>query len=312
MSDLKVSANFLDLPADQSHHDRAAAHVIPVAFDGTSSWHKGADLGPQAIINASAVVEWYDIETATTPAEHGVWTAPLISGGTDGVEGVVRRVRTAVGDALDKGRLPVVLGGEHSVSAGAILAAADATTPDRLAVLQIDAHADTRESYHDSRWSHACVMARAREVADIAQVGIRSVSGEEMHTLDTSRVVWSHEIAEAERSGGAASGRERWFGRVLDLLGGDGHERRPVYITIDLDAFDPAFMPATGTPEPGGLDWWQVTGLIARVCESHRIVGFDLVELCPRPGEHASAFFAARLAYRVLAMALQSRDPAET
>ena len=171
---------------------------------------------------------------------------------------------------------------------GAIEAVAD-RFPDS-SVLQIDAHGDTRESYHGSTHNHACVMARARERCPIVQVGIRSVDTPEVAGLDPERVFYAHRIA--------AEPDEGWMDRVVDLL------TPHVYVTIDVDAFDPAIVPATGTPEPGGLDWYQITGLLARVARSRRVVGFDVVELLP--GHHASAFTAAKLIYRFLAEIFQS------
>ena len=153
------------------------------------------------------------------------------------------------------------------------------------AVLQIDAHADTRETYQGSTHNHACVMARVRELCSIVQVGIRSVDAEEVPSLDQERVFWAHQIATAPDGA--------WMERVVDLLTSD------VYVTLDLDGFDPSIVPATGTPEPGGLDWYQVTGLLARVARKRRVVGFDVVELLP--GHPPSAFTAAKLIYRFLA-----------
>jgi len=293
VSDLARSKNFLALPPELSRREGAFAHIIPVPFDATSSWQKGADLGPQAIIDASAALEWHDIESGAAPAERGIHTTAPVTGAGDDPALLAPMVRARVGRALEAGAVPVVLGGEHSVSIGAIAEASERF--DGLTVLQLDAHADTRTSYSGSAYSHACVMARARERASIVQVGIRSIGSEELSGLDASRVVWGHEIAAAELRG--AEGRAKWIGRAA-ALAGDG----PLYVTVDLDVFDPSVVPATGTPEPGGLDWWQVTGVLAAVAARSRIVGFDVVELCPRPGGHGSAFAAAKLVNRVLAM----------
>lgn len=271
--------------------DFVAAVIVPVPYDLTSSWRKGADRGPSALLDASAYVELYDIETNSEPWLRGIETAaPILCDGTP--ELMSSMVRERVAEVLSRGALPIVLGGEHSVMIGAVeaTAAASETTGRSFSVLQIDAHADTRESYHGSTHNHACVMARAREHGPIVQVGIRSIDAEERPALDESRVVWAHEIAAAR---GAAP--EAWMNRALDGLAED------VYLTIDLDAFDPSFMPATGTPEPGGLEWYEVNALIRRVARSRRIVGFDVVELLPMPGHHASDFLAAKLVYRVLA-----------
>jgi agmatinase len=202
-----------------------------------------------------------------------------------------RRVETEVGALLDAGQLPIVIGGEHSVTIGAVRAAAS-RYPD-LTVLQVDAHADTRESYEGSAFNHACVMARAREQCAVVQVGIRSVDVEEMSALDPERVLWAHELRDRPAV--------EWVPRVTRLLGPH------VYVTIDLDAFDPSLVPATGTPEPGGLGWYQVNDLLSAVARSSRVVGFDVVELLPTRGEHASAFTAAKLVYRFLAEIFAAR-----
>jgi len=271
--------------------ESAAAVVIPVPYDLTSSWRKGADRGPAALLEASAYVELYDIETASEPWLRGIETsASVLCDGTP--EAMTSLVRERVDDVMLRGALPIVLGGEHSVTIGAVQAAAahSESAGRSFSVLQIDAHADTRESYHGSTHNHACVMARAREHGPIVQVGLRSIDAEERPGLDESRVVWAHEIAAARRSS-----HDAWMNRAVEGLAED------VYLTIDLDAFDPSQVPATGTPEPGGLDWYEVNELVRRVARARRIVGFDVVELLPLPGHHASDFLAAKLVYRVLA-----------
>ncbi len=259
--------------------------IIPVPYDLTSTWHKGADQGPRALLQASTAVELYDIETDSEVHDQGIATLPPLEC-AESPEQLARLVESAVGRALDRGQLPVVLGGEHSVSIGAIEAAAAHSR--NLSVLQIDAHADTRERYEGSTHNHACVMARARQSAQIVQVGIRSMDVSEKAKLDRPRVFFAHDIAAASERG--------WMDRVVELLTGD------VYITIDLDAFDPSVLPATGTPEPGGLNWWTVNELLRRVTASRRVIGFDVVELLPQPGQHASDFLAAKLVHRLLSM----------
>ena len=260
-------------------------------YDGTSTWQKGADAGPGALLEASAAVELYDIETAREPWRDGIRTLPALDVPPD-PEGMSSVVRDTVAAILDGGELPVVLGGEHSVTIGAVDAAAGRF--DDLTVLQIDAHADTREEYEGSSHNHACVMARARERCPIVQVGIRAVDASEMPGLDPARVFWAHDIA------GAAD--DSWMDEVAGLL--TGH----VYVTIDLDAFDPSFIPATGTPEPGGLEWYPVNRLLRRVVRASQVVGFDVVELLPAEGHHSSAFAAAKLVYRFLAEIEAARD----
>ncbi|MFI4897931.1 MAG: agmatinase [Phycisphaerales bacterium JB059] len=281
------------LEVEEAQRDPASARVmvIPAPFDGTSTWVKGADQGPRAIIEASQHLENYEPEDGWEPSERGIATHGGIDAGL-GLEEVVERVEGVVGRALALGKIPIVLGGEHSVSIGAIRAAASSARG-RLTVVQIDAHSDLRDSYHGSGLNHACVMARAREVAEIVQVGLRSVSREELGTMDPARTFWAHEIVDAPD--------EAWMRRVEALLAGD------VYVTIDLDGFDPSIVPATGTPEPGGLGWGQVSRLLGRIAERARIVGGDVVELCPQPGQHASAQVGAKITQRLISCALRSQ-----
>ncbi len=292
MSD--APAQFGDFGDEYRDAVQSAASIIPVPYDQTSTWRKGADKGPAAILEASFALENYDIETGMEPYRRGIYTEPpVLCGGTP--EDLVESVDFRVGACLDRGPMPIVLGGEHTVSIGAVRACA-ARYP-KLTVLQIDAHADTRETYHGSRFNHACVMARVREKCPVVQVGIRSIDIEERAGLDPARVFWGHEIA--------GNPDRRWIDRAVGLLG------REVYVTIDLDGFDPSLVPATGTPEPGGLSWAEVNALLAKVCATKDVVGFDVVELLPQTGDHASAFLAAKLVYRMLAMIAKARTPAK-
>lgn len=280
---------FLDLPPSFSDTDRPAVAILPVPYDLTSTWKKGADRGPAAILEASTQVELYDIETASEPFRRGIVTLDEVR--FEGPpEELADEVASRTREILARGQLPVILGGEHSVSIGSIRAAAEVFP--RLSVLQIDAHADTRETYEGSACNHACVMARARELCPIVQVGIRSVDASEVDGLDPTRVFWAHEISDDDS----------WMQRAVDLLTDD------VYVTIDLDAFDPSLMPATGTPEPGGLSWRQVSGLLAAVAGARNVVGFDVVELLPQAGAHACDFLAAKLVHRFLAVIFASHQ----
>ena len=286
MSDAGV---FFDLDEELCDPASAAAVILPVPYDATSSWLKGADRGPEAMLEASQQVEVWDIETASEPCRYGIATlSPLRFEGCP--EALADRVAERVGEVLKRGQLPVVVGGEHSVTIGA--ARASAARFDGLTVLQIDAHADTRESYEGSTHNHACVMARVRERSPIVQVGIRSVDTSEVAGLDLDRVLWAHRIA--------AEPDASWTERAVGLLSEN------VYVTVDLDGFDPSIVPATGTPEPGGLDWHQVTGLLAQVARHRRVVGFDIVELLG--GHPPSAFVAAKLLYRFLAEIFAAGD----
>lgn len=277
---------FLDIPEEYTTPD-AKVQIIPVPYDATSTYRKGADRGPQAIIDASAQIEWYDIETDAEYLEQGIHTqTPVQCDAPDPIE-LAPLVRERVNKALTKFQLPVVLGGEHSVSIGAIQAVSDHT--DSFSVLQIDAHGDTRVSYLGSTHNHACVMARAREHASIVQVGIRAIDAEELEHMDRDRVYFGHQVDLWTRTHDLT-----WMDRVIDQL--EDH----VYLTIDLDALDPSILPSTGTPEPGGMDWFTINELVRRVARARKIVGFDVVELCPTPHHHASDFIAAKLVYRVM------------
>ncbi len=262
--------------------------VLPIRYDHTSTWMKGADRGPDALIAASREVELFDMSTESEPHLRGIETLSGID--FDGPpEELVSMVATVVGELMDLGRLPFVLGGEHSVSIGAIQAAA-ARSADEFATLQIDAHGDTRDSFHGSTCNHACVMARAREVGEIVQVGIRAIDRSERERMDPNRVYTAQRILEEERRAD-----DRWMDEVVSLL------PEKVYLTIDLDAFDAGIMPATGTPEPGGLDWRMVTELVRRVARDRTIVAADVVELLPHPAHWSCDFLAAKLVHRVVA-----------
>lgn len=282
---------FLDLPAEMRDPNDSRFAVLPVPYDETSSWQKGADRGPAAIIDASATVEWYDIQTNSEPCRRGITTLPPIDW-KGSPEELADRVAVAVDAIFDREQMPVLLGGEHSVSIGAIRAAAKRIR--NLSVLQIDAHGDTREEYEGSSHNHACIMARARQWCPIVQVGLRAIEAAEVDTLERDRVFFAHEIVQNVDAS--------WMDRAIDLLTDD------VYITIDLDAFDPSLIPATGTPEPGGLSWSDVDRFLQRVTARRRVAAFDVVELLPMPGHHASAFTAAKLVYRLIAM-IVAREP---
>jgi agmatinase len=278
--------SFFDLP-EQYRSGRARFTIVPVPFDGTSTWKKGADQGPRALLDASTQVELYDIETGTEPYREGIAAAGEVRA-TGDVESMVESVGTVVASVLESRSVPVVVGGEHSVSIGAIRAAASSAGGE-LTVLQLDAHADLRDEYEGSKLNHACVMARARELCPAIAVGIRSMDRSEAAPAKSMPVWYAHEIV----------GRADWPERVAKSFDG------PVYITIDLDVFDPSIMPSTGTPEPGGLGWYEVLALLRSVTETHRVLGFDVVELCP-DGSHAAEFLAAKLVYKLMSYIVAS------
>ncbi len=287
-SEYERTGRYFDIPKEASDPANAAAIIVPVPYDATASWLRGSAQGPEAILDASQYVEPWDIETASEPWRYGIAALdPLACEGFT-AEQMSKEVERATAAVYADGRLPIILGGEHSVTIGAVRATAKAWP--RVSVLQIDAHADTRESYHGSTHNHGCVMARVREVCPIVQVGIRSLDTSEVASLDTDRVFWAHDILPDREF--------TWVEDAVNLLSNE------VYVTIDVDGFDPAYVPATGTPEPGGLDWTAVNRLLAAVAARRRVVGFDVVELMP--GHEPSAFLAAKLIYRFLAEIFQA------
>ncbi len=285
--------NFGGLDEEFSALAAARAVILPAPYDFSTSYQGGARLGPRAILAASRNMELWD-EDVGAVYRHGIHTLAEVEPTAEGPEAMAGRIEQAFDWILRQGKLPVMLGGEHSLTAGAVRATAQRV--EGLSVLQIDAHADMRESYLDSRYSHACVMRRVRERVPAASVGIRSLSEEEAEYLDAHPApIWS------TRSFRALEGR---WDPILHALSD------AVYVTIDVDGLDPSLVPATGTPEPGGLDWYELVDLLKRVAEVKRVVGFDVVELAPLPGQVASDFLVARLVYRLIGLALGTRRPA--
>ena len=274
--------------AHQTDYKSAKIIVFPVPYDYTATWQKGANLGPKAILEASAHVELYDIETGIEVHLYGIHTfqLPHLPKSPEKLTGIIRQHFSSF---IKDGKFPVMLGGNHSITPGAVQGIKEYFSD--LTVLQLDAHADLRESYNGSPLNHACVMARVKTICPAVQVGIRSLEREEYDRLDTSRVFFARDILF----------RNDWIDNVVDLL--SSH----VYVTIDLDVFDPSIMPSTGTPEPGGLGWYQIVGLLKRVAKERHVVGFDVVELMPNTYNKAPDFMAAKLVYQFLSYIFKNR-----
>ncbi len=273
--------NFGDLPKENSQLKNSKIVILPVPYDGTSTWGKGADKGPEAILEASANMELYDIETDSEVYRQNIFTAkPIVEKGKP--EKMVKKVKAAVEGFLAENKFIVTLGGEHSVTAGVVQAYAEKYKD--LSVLQLDAHSDLRPEYHGSKYNHASVMSRVRELCPIVQVGIRSMDMVEKPFIDKTRVFFAENIHD----------KTDWYDQAINKL------TDKVYLTIDLDAFDPAYLPSTGTPEPGGLGWYQVLEFLKKVISEKDVVGFDIVELCPNKNEKSSDFLAAKLIYKLL------------
>lgn len=279
--------NFGGLPEENSRYDTSRAVIFPVPLERTTTYEHGTRNGPAAILAASRNMELYDEELSLEPYKKiGIATLPPMDTMDGTLEEVLAQISAAASDLLDAGKFPVVLGGEHSLTPPLVSAAAKKF--ENLSVLQIDAHADLRDTYQGNPASHACAMRRVVEICPAVQVGIRSLCVEEAQAIPQLRtkIYWANDIVRAPQN--------TWIAKVLADLS------PRVYLTIDLDGFDPSLVPATGTPEPGGLDWHQVTSLIRAVAGQKKIVGMDVVELLPQPGQHASDFLAAKLVYKCL------------
>lgn len=264
--------------------ERARVVILPVPLDRTTSYVAGTRNGPHEILVASSHMELWDEETGTDVHRIGIFTLPEMEFPFGTIDEVIDEIRRVAGEIVSRGKFPIVIGGEHSITPP-VVAAVAARHPG-LSVLQIDAHADLRDHFMGTPHNHACAMRRVLEHAPTTQVGIRSLSPEEAAAIPTlpTRVFYDFEMRKDPD----------WMDRVVASLSDT------VYVTIDVDGMDPAIMPATGTPEPGGLSWYEVLGLLRRVTERKTVVGFDLVELSPMGGHVAPNFLCAKLIYKFL------------
>ncbi|MGA2285259.1 MAG: agmatinase [Dehalococcoidia bacterium] len=279
---------FLAPEPDLTAFETSRVAILPVPYDATTTARAGARNGPAAIIHASQDLEPYDLALGFDTTRHGVHTLPELAPHSGSPEAMVERVEAAVGDLLDAGKFIVTLGGEHTVAVGAVRAHAR-RRPD-LSVLAIDAHADLRDVYLDSPYNHACVLRRVVESCPVVMVGMRSVSADQVAFIREREMTFLTPAAYRALPDGPA-----------ELV---GHLSSNVYVDIDLDGLDPAQMAAVGTPEPGGLFWDEVIALLAALAATKRIVGCDLTELAPDLGPPACATLAARLAQRLIGLAL--------
>lgn len=272
---------FGDFDEQYRRYDQSKIVILPVPYDGTSTWIKGADKGPEALLEASYTLENYDIETRSEVYLNGIFTAQAVTEKSS-PEAMVNAVYQATAKHLADGKFQVLLGGEHSVTTGAVKAIYE-KYPD-VSVLQLDAHSDLRPTYEGSIYNHACVMNRVQEWCPIVQVGIRAMDKIEQQYMKPGTVFFAETIWN----------NTEWMDKAIDQLTDN------VYLTIDLDAFDPSIMPSTGTPEPGGLMWYPVLTFLKKLMQKRNVVGFDVVELCPNPTEKSSDFLAAKLVYKLL------------
>ena len=279
--------NYLGLEEEYSSFKKSKAVIFQAPYDKTTSYIHGAVRGPAAIIDASRYMERFDDELNQETFKSGIHTMEPLPVEDLSSEEMVEKVYTQAAELFKANKFPVLLGGEHAVSIGAVRAAKEAY-PD-LSVLQLDAHYDLRDVYFGSKLNHGCVARRISEICPIVQTGTRSLSKEEKDFLasganDRVKAISVYDILEMPL----------WKDNVSNSLS------EHVYITIDLDVFDPALVPGTGTPEPGGLGWYEALALLKEVVKDKKIVGFDVVELCPIEGNITSDFLAAKLIYRLL------------
>lgn len=272
---------FAGIPKKYSYFDDAQVVIISVPYDGTSTYGKGADKGFEAMLNAAENMELFDIETQTEVYKKGIHLAPSVYENKT-PEAMCNAVEKAISSLISTRKLISLFGGEHSISIGSIRAFKKEYN--NLSVLQLDAHSDLRPQYNGSTCSHACALHEASKTTNLVQVGIRSMDAVELSFVKEDNLFTMYRINQ----------HHDWMEKVLSRLGEE------VYLTIDLDVFDPSIMPSTGTPEPGGLLWYHVISLVKKVIESKTLVGFDIVELAPVKGKPAPDFMAAKLLYKIL------------
>ncbi len=282
---------FLGIPQQPEDYDAARIIVLPIPYEATVSYGRGTARGPQAVIDASAQVELFDHEIDRDASDIGIITFEALRVGGLVPDMLSKRIGSILAPLLDQGKVPLSIGGEHSITP-AIVEHVHAAIPD-ITVVQLDAHADLRQEYEGERMSHACAMARVRDICPAVQVGIRSLSEEEYRWIERDRLPVF--FADRMQDG------DGWMDEAIAAIGTE-----KIYLSIDVDAFDASIMPATGTPEPGGMNWYQVTTFLKKLLARKRAVGIDLMELAPVPALHACDFLVAKLAYKCIGYYAQS------
>lgn len=283
---------YAGIPDEYAKLETSKIVLIPVPYDGTSTWQKGADKGPEAFLEASENMELYDIETDSEVYKNGIYLgAPVTLNATP--EAMADAVHQETKKYIKKNKFVTIIGGEHSISVGTIRAFNEVYQ--NLTVLHIDAHADLRQSYEGSTCNHACALYEASQNTNLIQVGIRSMDEQEKSVMDFDKTYFAHEMTTDDS----------WMDSAIDQMTDN------VFITFDLDAFDPSILPSTGTPEPGGLFWYETLEFLKEVFKEKNVVGFDIVELCPNGNEKSSDFLAAKLYYKMLSYKFKNEDEEE-
>ena len=289
---MKTNTTYAGISDKYAGLDNSKIVLIPVPYDGTSTWGKGADKGPKAFLEASENMELYDIETDSEVYKNGIYlTEPVPVNATP--EAMVDAVHQETKSFIKKNKFVTIFGGEHSISIGTIRAFNEMFP--NLTVLHIDAHADLRKSYEGSACNHACAVYEASQNTNLIQVGIRSMDAKEKSVMDLDKTYFAHEMAIDDS----------WVDSAIDQM------TENVFITFDLDAFDPSILPSTGTPEPGGLLWYETLDFLKQIFEEKNVVGFDIVELCPNAADKSSDFLAAKLYYKMLSYKFMGQDADE-
>ena len=278
---MKTKKTYAGIPEEYASFEKSKITLIPVPYDGTSTWGKGADKGPEAFLHASENMELYDIETDSEVYRQGIYLSDPITV-NESPEAMVNAVHELTKTNIKRNKFVTLFGGEHSISIGAMRAFNECFN--NLTVLQIDAHADLRKTYEGSKYNHACALYEANQNTNLVQVGIRSMDAIERTEMNEDNVFFAHNMVNDDY----------WVDNAIEAMGDN------VYITFDLDAFDSSIMPSTGTPEPGGLFWYETLDFLKRVFTEKNVVGFDIVELCPNPNDKSSDFVAAKLYYKML------------
>ena len=281
---------YAGIPSKYADPKQSSVILTSIPYGGTSPWGKGADKGFKAFLYASENMELYDIETGTEPYRNGVSMERPLAVSKDTPEAMVRKVYKKTLDLLKTGKLLTFFGGEHSVSIGVLRAYAEKYP--NLTVVQLDAHTDLRQSYHGSKYNHACAVAEAQRNCNLIQVGIRSMDVSEKEYLDESKCYFAHNIVD----------NDYWMEESIRKM------TDTVYITLDLDVFDSSLMPSTGTPEPGGMEWYQVLQYLRMIFSRKKVVGFDIVELAPNVNNPAPDFLTAKLYYKMLAYYFERKN----
>ena len=280
---------YAGIPEEFAKLEQAKIVLIPVPYDGTSTWQKGADKGPGAFLDASENMELYDIETGTEVYQQGVYLADPVTENAS-PERMVEAVHQATKKYIKKNKFVTIFGGEHSISIGTIRAFSEMYPS--LTVLHIDAHADLRKQYEGSKYNHACAVYEASQSTNLIQVGIRSMTVKEKTVMDEEKTYFAHEMAVDDT----------WMDSAIDQMTDN------VFITFDLSALDPSIMPSTALPQPGGLLWFESLEFLKQVFEEKNVVGFDIMELCPNKNEKSSDFLAAKLYYKMLSYKFMGQD----